>query len=126
MRHKMEDGKRFMVDVGMRDLPFPMKVTSRAHPDGQFTIANISISARIMREFEVRWIDQFVRVLHLHRDRIGTEAIADNVLDYQKELKATTAKRIVTPVSRGNRVKGRVSRPKRYFFLNAFFSSMPL
>jgi GTP cyclohydrolase FolE2 len=45
----MKEKKRFLVDVGIRDLPFPMKVISRENPDGQQTIANISISTRIMR-----------------------------------------------------------------------------
>jgi len=37
--------KRFLVDVGMKDLPFPIKAASKVYPDGQDTIANISISA---------------------------------------------------------------------------------
>ena len=53
----MKDEKRFLVDVGMKDLPFPIKVESKANPDGQATIANISINARIMHEFEAGWID---------------------------------------------------------------------
>jgi GTP cyclohydrolase I len=88
----MKDEKRFMQDVGLNDLPFPMKVLSRDHKEGQFTIAKISIAARIMHEFEARWIDKFIQILHQHRDCIGTETLKTNVLDYMKELNATKVK----------------------------------
>lgn len=84
--------KRFLVDVGIRDLPFPMKVISRENPDGQSTIANISISTRIMQEFEARWIDKFIQIVHEHRDRIGTKTLKVNIHDYLKELQATMVK----------------------------------
>jgi GTP cyclohydrolase I len=88
----MSEEKRFLVDVGMRDFPFPMKVTSKAFSEGQFTIANISISARIIQEFEARWIDKFIQILHQHRDRIGTKTLQDNIMDYLKELEAKSVK----------------------------------
>lgn len=88
----MKDEKRFMQDVGMNDLPFPMKVLSRDYKDGQFTIANISIAARIMQEFEASWIDKFIQILHQHRERIGTETLKTNILDYMRELNATKVK----------------------------------
>jgi len=88
----MKEKKRFLVDVGIRDLPFPMKVISRENPDGQQTIANISISTRIMQEFEARWIDKFIQIVHEHRDRIGTKTLRVNIFDYLHELQATVVK----------------------------------
>lgn len=88
----MKDEKRFMQDVGMTDLPFPMKVLSREHKDGQFTIAKISIAARIMHEFEASWIDKFIQIVHQHREKIGTESLKSNILDYMRELNATKVK----------------------------------
>ena len=88
----MPEEKRFLIDVGMRKLPFPIKVTSRVNPDGQFTIADVSVSARINQEFEANWISKFIQVLHMHRDRIGTSTLRANVFDYMQELKATTAR----------------------------------
>jgi len=88
----MVDNKKFLTDVGISDLPFPMRVTSKADSEGQFTIANISIAARIMQEFEARWIDKFIQIVHDHRDRIGTETLRANILDYLKDLKATMVK----------------------------------
>jgi GTP cyclohydrolase I len=88
----MKEKKRFLVDVGIRDLPFPMKVISKFEPDGQATIANISISTRIMSEFEARWIDKFIQIIHEHRDRIGTKTLKANIVDYLKELQATAVK----------------------------------
>lgn len=88
----MAEEKRFLVDVGMKDLPFPMKVASKVNPDGQFTIANISISARIIQEFEARWIDKFIQILHQHRERIGTNTLRVNIMDYLKELQAKAVK----------------------------------
>jgi GTP cyclohydrolase FolE2 len=85
----MTDDKRYLVDVGMKNLPFPMKVLSKANPDGQQTIANISISARIMHEFEARWIDTFIGVLHQHRERIGTKTLRANIADYVAKLSAS-------------------------------------
>ncbi|MDD2320214.1 MAG: GTP cyclohydrolase, FolE2/MptA family [Geobacteraceae bacterium] len=88
----MKDEKRFMQDVGMSELPFPMKVLSRENPEGQHTIARISIAARIMHEFEARWIDKFIQILHQHRDHIGTESLKGNIIEYMKELNATKVK----------------------------------
>lgn len=88
----MTDKRRFLVDVGIKDLPFPMKVVSRLDPEGQQTIANISVSARIMREFEARWIDKFIQIIHRHKDRIGTRSLSENIIDYLTELEATAVK----------------------------------
>jgi GTP cyclohydrolase I len=88
----MEGEKRFLQDVGLTDLPYPMRVLSRAFKEGQFTIANISIIARIMHEFEARWIDKFIQVVHKHQNYIGTETLKTNILDYMKELNATKVK----------------------------------
>jgi len=84
--------KKFLVDVGMRDLPFPMKVISRADANGQATVAGISINARIMQEFEAHWIDRFIQIVHQHRDSIGTETLRRNILDYVAALKAATVR----------------------------------
>lgn len=84
----MTDNRRFLVDVGLKDLPFPMRVSSKREAGGQATVATISISARIMQEFEARWIDRFINVLHQHRDRIGTDTLRTNILDYVRELNA--------------------------------------
>ena len=85
----MTSQKTFLVDVGMRDLPFPIKVMSRSVSDGQSTVAGISISARINCEFEARWIDTFIQIIHQHRDRIGTTTLAQNIPEYVKALKAS-------------------------------------
>lgn len=88
----MKEEKRFMQDVGMTDLPFPMKVMSRDCQDGQNTVAKISVAARIMHDFEANWIDKFIQIVHQHKDRIGTETLKVNILDYMKELNATKVK----------------------------------
>ncbi len=85
----MIDEKQYLVDVGMQDLPFPMRVISKTDSGGQHTIANISINARIMQEFEARWIDKFIQIVHDHRERIGTVSLRGNILDYVAELNAT-------------------------------------
>jgi GTP cyclohydrolase I len=84
--------KRFLVEVGMKDLPFPIRAASRVYPDGQVTIANISIFARINQEFEAQWIDKFIQIVHQHRDRIGTKTLKVNIMDYLKELQAHTVR----------------------------------
>lgn len=71
----MVDKNKFLVDVGMNDLPFPITVASKANSEGQSTIANISISAHIMHEFEARWIDTFIKIVHQHRDAIGAKTL---------------------------------------------------
>ena len=86
----MSDEKRFLVDVGINDLPFPIVVRSRSCPQGQPTIANISIKARIMQEFEPNWIDRFIEILHGHREHIGLDVLAVNIQDYHRELNATS------------------------------------
>ena len=87
---RMTKEKRFLVDVGIKDLPFPIRAASKACPDGQNTIANISISARIMHEFEARWIDTFIRIVHQHREKIGTKTLKVNIADYLKQLNASS------------------------------------
>lgn len=88
----MTEKNKFLEDVGMKNMPFPMKVLSKGNPDGQSTIANISISARIMHEFEAKWIDKFVQILHRHKDRIGPKTLRINILEYLNQLKATAVK----------------------------------
>jgi len=81
---------KFLVDVGMSGLLFPIKAISKGDPSGQSTVANISISARIMHEFGARCIDKFIKILHEHRDRIGTFTLKTNIVDYLKEFNAST------------------------------------
>jgi GTP cyclohydrolase I len=88
----MADEKRFLTDVGIRDLPFPVRVSSKVHPDGQLTVANISIRARIIQEFESHWIDKFIQIIHQHRDRIGTKTLTTNITDYLRELEAKSVR----------------------------------
>lgn len=88
----MKEEKRFLVDVGMRDLPFPIRALSKVRPDGQPTIVRISIQARIMHDFEAQWIDKFIQMAHKHRDRIGTQFLRDNIGEYLTELKAAYVK----------------------------------
>lgn len=85
----MSEEKRFLADVGIRDLPLPIKVLSKSFPDGQPTVANLSVSARIMQEFEAGWIDRLIQILHRHRGTIGTKALKQNIGDYIRELNAT-------------------------------------
>jgi len=88
----MEDEKRFLVDVGMQDLPFPMRARSRVDPAGQPTVANISVTARIMQDFEARWIDRFIQILHRQRDAIGTQWLKDHIDEYLEELHASAVR----------------------------------
>lgn len=76
----------------MKDLPFPMRVISRANPEGQFTIAEISVYARIMHAFEARWIDKFIQIVHQHRERIGCSTLRTHIFDYLRELEATNVR----------------------------------
>ena len=85
----MTSQKAFLVDVGVRDLPFPIKAASRDQKEGQATVAEISISARIMREFEAHWIDTFIHTVHRHRELIGAMALEHDIGDYIKALQAS-------------------------------------
>ncbi len=88
----MNDEKRFLVDVGLSGLVLPIKVISQKKSDGQQTIANISIKARIMKEFEAGWIDTFIKIAHSHKGTIGTKTLSINILDYLNILKASSVK----------------------------------
>ena len=76
----MPESGRYMVDVGMQKLPFPIKVISRSEPEGQHTVANISVRARIMQEFEAQWIDKFIQIIQQHRDNIGSVSLNKNIV----------------------------------------------
>ena len=82
----MPQKKRFLIDVSMKAMPFPMRVLSKTEPDGQQTVAHISARARINKEFEARWIDKFIYTLHQHRDKVGTETLSANINDYLEAL----------------------------------------
>ncbi|MGI5940359.1 MAG: GTP cyclohydrolase, FolE2/MptA family [Thermoleophilia bacterium] len=81
--------RRFLVDVGMQGLSMPVKVPSRSVSEGQSTIADISVSARIRHEFEARWIDTFAHILHRHRDHISAASLIDHVGEYIEALQAS-------------------------------------
>jgi GTP cyclohydrolase IB len=85
----MEGERRYLVDVGLQDLPYPARVVSRVDPGGQHTVVGISISARLNQEFEATWIRKLIQVLHSHRDAIGTSTLKRNVQDYVNGLNAT-------------------------------------
>ena len=85
----MSEEKRYLVDVGLADLPYPVRVASRGNPEGQHTIASISITARINHAFEASWISKLIHILHSHRDVIGTGTLKKNVQDYLDGLSAT-------------------------------------
>lgn len=85
----MSEDRRYLVDVGLQDLPYPVRVASRVAKDGQPTIASISISARINHSFEASWISRIIQILHGHRSIIGTGTLKKNVQDYLDGLNAT-------------------------------------
>ena len=87
---KKESG--YLVDVGLRRFPFPMKALSKTDPEGQPTVVNISVNARINREFEARWILGFMQIIHQHRENIGPVAIRQNIIDYQKAFDASSVR----------------------------------
>ena len=84
----MVQDKKSLIDVGIKQLPFPMKVTSRDNPDGQDTAATISISARIVEEYEADWMDRFIEIIHQHRGEVGAQLLQSYIVDYLKELNA--------------------------------------
>lgn len=85
---KTTNEKRFLVTVGMENLPYPVRVPTEITKEGQRTIANVSINATIMHEFDASWIDTFIQVLRRHRDSIGHQTLRRNVEDYRKALRA--------------------------------------
>ena len=91
-RGRAEKGRAYLVDVGIQQLPFPIRVRSRKDPAGQPTVANIAIKARIASEFEARWIDRFIQIVHKHRDNIGPATVRHNIMDYVSELHANSVR----------------------------------
>jgi GTP cyclohydrolase I len=84
------DEGRFLVEVGMQNLPFPIRAIARSDPQGQPTIANVSLMARIKRSFEARWIDTFIQVLHGERESIGVHRLRDHLPVFMDALRATS------------------------------------
>jgi GTP cyclohydrolase IB len=77
-----------LLEVGVRDLPYPVRVPSRADPRGQPTVARVSLEASVAHEFEADWADRLVRVLHEHRERISAPALKQDVGAYLEALGA--------------------------------------
>lgn len=88
----MLDEEKHMVDVGIDDLAYPMRVASRREPQGQQTVAAISITARISRQFQAQSIHRFIEIIQRHGGAIGTETLRVNILDYLRELEAATVR----------------------------------
>ncbi len=63
-----------------------MKVASRESQEGQSTVGVISIDANIAQEFEARWIDSIIELVHLRRAMIGTKNLKKDIEDYRKEF----------------------------------------
>lgn len=89
-----QEGKetRFLQDVGMKNLPIPLIVLSRKNPDGQHTVANVSISARIMQDFKADWIDAFIQVIHKHGSNEVQKSLRSNTVDFLNLLKASSVR----------------------------------
>ncbi len=101
--------KRFFVEVGISGVPFPIRVLSKREPDGQATVAQISIAAEIMKDFEARWINRFMQIVHRQGAKLGTQSLRAHALEYLKEFQANAVRvcfefpffvEKVTPVSR--------------------------
>ncbi|MFH2055952.1 MAG: GTP cyclohydrolase, FolE2/MptA family [bacterium] len=86
----MPDREKHMVDVGIHDLEYPMRVASRRDPQGQPTVASISITARISHEFQAQSIHRFIEIIQRHGGAIGTGTLRINIIDYLRELNAAT------------------------------------
>ncbi len=84
----MSSDKRYLVDVELKNLPFPVIVESRSDKKGQNTVAHISVKARITREFEASCVNQIIKILHQHKDNIGPGQLSTNILDYMITLDA--------------------------------------
>ncbi len=111
----MNKKQKTLIDVGMKDLPFPVKASSRVDSDGQATVANISINARIVHEFESEWIGRFLEAVHRHGDSLGSRTLRRRVMEYLRELNAAQVSirfdypffvERLTPVSKERRLEG--------------------
>jgi len=91
MSDKPQENK-FLQDVGMKSLPIPLIALSKVHPDGQHTVANVSVSARIMQEFRADWIDRFIQILHKHDVATVQKKLRTNIIDYLNILNASAVK----------------------------------
>ncbi len=88
----MKSDKRYLVDIDLKNLPFPIKVESKYNIKGQDTVSNISVNARLMREFEATSINQIIKIIHQHRNNIGPRQLGSNIVDYLLNLNATMIK----------------------------------
>ena len=88
----MTEENKFLQDVGMKGLAIPLIVNSKLNPDGQHTVADVSISARIMHDFRAEWIDTFIQTLHKHGIGTVQKSLRTNIVDYLNLLNASAVK----------------------------------
>src|SRR5664279_3390455 len=88
----MTEKNKFLQDVGMKSLTIPLIVNSKINPDGQHTIANVSISARVMHDFRAEWIDKFIQILHIQGIGTVQKALRSNIVDYLNQLNASSVR----------------------------------
>jgi GTP cyclohydrolase I len=84
----MNDEGRFLVDVGIRDVRLPVNVPSRNTPGGQSTIGAATVHARVNRDFEAAWIDQFIQILHRGKREVGVDNMRSIVHDCKEAFQA--------------------------------------
>jgi len=84
----MEKEESYLADVGMRGMPFPLQVLSRQNENGQHTIANISVQARVDSKYESGWIDRFIKITHRLSENTGMKNLNENIAQKLKELNA--------------------------------------
>lgn len=82
----MAQEEEYLVDVGMRGMPFPMLMLSRNDKQGQPTIATISVRAKVKSRYESGWIDRFIKILHRLRKSTGMKNLNENITEKLGEL----------------------------------------
>jgi GTP cyclohydrolase I len=92
MEAQMTEVNKFLQDVGMKGLAIPLIVNSKINPYGQHTVANVSISARIMHDFRAEWIDMFIQTLHKHGIGTVQKNLRSNMIDYLNLLNASAVR----------------------------------
>ena len=76
--------------VGVKGLEFPIQLRDKAH-EVQNTIATISMSVDLPREFKGTHMSRFVEVLNAHGSTVHVDNIPDILASMQKRLKSRSA-----------------------------------
>lgn len=80
--------KKNLIEVCMEGLEFPLKVGKKSKTDGENTLVNISICARIERKYEDLFEADIHAIINNTDDYVGLQQLSNKMINYLNSIQA--------------------------------------